>query len=395
MALSIDVRKLYGYLSMAAFLLLFPGFFIYHYLVARTYIPPILGGFFGTVASILILPLVLTYFKAKTSKTDRVSSIFFLLLLLNFAISIFNYLYSELYGWEYEMFLWSMSGILFNLVTYFIGYGLSIDKSIRYLISSFLIMTIIVISNIGDMGIFFVQQEAGDLAEYVASYQGFARSLVAVVLILTAYYWRKSNVFYFVVVLGLLSLFLNGARTEFAAYAATLIFVLVINYQKFYKSIIEITFFISIGLAAYIYGSDMLNESRMFQLLDIRSSDSAEARLQLFYNGLNIIIDNPIFGGYGEYVQFSGVGSYPHNIISAWVNLGIVGFIGYISMFIAMWFVVIKRRNTLINNVEFHVFLFFLIYVSITLLISKEYSDMFIGFLIGFYSRYRQASRAN
>jgi O-antigen ligase len=169
----------------------------------------------------------------------------------------------------------------------------------------------------------------------------------------------------------------------------------VINYQKFYKSIIEITFFISIGLAAYIYGSDMLNESRMFQLLDIRSSDSAEARLQLFYNGLNIIIDNPIFGGYGEYVQFSGVGSYPHNIISAWVNLGIVGFIGYISMFIAMWFVVIKRRNTLINNVEFHVFLFFLIYVSITLLISKEYSDMFIGFLIGFYSRYRQASRAN
>lgn len=390
MALSVDARKLYRHLSMVAFLLLFPGFFVYHYLVARSYLPPFLGGFFGVVAAVLFIPLLALYFKTKVGGLDRVSILFFLLILLNLTISVLNYWYGELYGLADEMLVWSLSGILFNLVAYLISYSLDVRRLIKYLVPSFLLMVLVVVFNVGDLGIFYIKQEAGEAAESVATYQGFARSLVAVSLIVTAYYWRSSAFFYFFAATGLLALFLNGARTEFALFLVTLLSALILFFSKSYKSIVEVLFFILIGAFAYIFGSDMLPESRMFQLLDIGSSSSAESRALLLDNGLKIIYENPILGGYGEYVQLGGIGSYPHNIISAWVNLGAIGILGYASMFIAMWFVFLKNRTAHKNMIEFKVFLFFLTYISMALLFSKDYSYLFVGFLVGIYSRYRQ-----
>jgi hypothetical protein len=126
----------------------------------------------------------------------------------------------------------------------------------------------------------------------------------------------------------------------------------------------------------------------MLEIFDLSNSTSHLARELLFENGLDIISNNLIFGSYGAYTDIDGIGSYPHNLTSAWVNLGILGFILYIVIIANLWIYTIwaflKKRT---SSAEFNVFFLFLVYVSLALYSSKDYSYMLVGFLIGLRSR--------
>jgi len=109
------------------------------------------------------------------------------------------------------------------------------------------------------------------------------------------------------------------------------------------------------------------------------------------------IQDNPIFGDYGSYVQYGtvkGIGSYAHNVASAWVNLGLLGFILYISAICIALYQVMKiffsrRYRDVVSTMTY----VFSIAIIISLLFSKNYSFMLFGLMVGLTSRFEKMNK--
>lgn len=390
MNLKISTNKLYNNLTTISFFLLFPGFFFYHFSVSRGYIPAFLGGYFGNI-SIIILPILFFLFAKKyINKLYLIDKIFFLLMSLWLFIAFVNYSFGWLHGFSSDVFIWSVSGVLFNVVCYLIAIKLDVVEHSKKLLLLFLILVGMVLFNIGDLGIFYVAQEFESEAGQIASYQGFARSLFVMSLLLTGLYWEKSKIIYFVIFASLIGLFFNGARSEFAAYAVGLISIsLIYSFKSPSFGFKMLSLFICLMALVY-YFIDVLPDSRMFQLLDIGSASSFIARMDLQSYSIALIKKNPIIGDYGGYVDIGGVGSYAHNIISSWVNLGLLGFLCYVLIFSFMWVVAIKKLFTHMHLIDFRIFLFFLVCVTVLVLFAKDYSYMLIGFLIGLFFKYRK-----
>ena len=196
--------------SFTALILLFPGFFVYHYAVGKGFISPFLGGYFGNVSVALVIPLILAQWRNLSRSHDSTTKLFCFTLFLIATISFWNYLNRNPDGWHEEMFEWSIAGVLFNIVCYLIGRGLSINWIAGVVLILFGLMVGLVLVGKGDAGMFYVRRDAGTSVESVATYQGFGRSLAVVALFLSAAYWKDRMLFMPIVVCGFISLFFNG-----------------------------------------------------------------------------------------------------------------------------------------------------------------------------------------
>lgn len=377
-------------LSQYSFILLFPGFFFYHYAVGKLYIYPILGGYFGVVSIVLCFMFYGFGWKDLIFKLNPVSILFYFILSLIFIYSISNYLMGNPRGYVGEVFLWSLTGIIFNLVMFAIARYLNFEK-IRLYVFFLILMFLIVILNINSAGVFYIKLDAEeDVVDSLATYQGFARSLVVISLITSAYYFRESGWFYIVTIISLVALFLNGARTEFALYLISVLFVFIFFIAKDVSILLKGFLLISILFVGIAIFGDYIPHSRMMELSSIFSSSSGEARNQLFSFALSEVfssLQNVLIGSYGSYTAIGGVGSYPHNLFSAWINLGIIGFFAYLVLIFLLWlFAIIWYKNR--SNLRLYkVYLTFLIYITLALIFSKDYSYMLVGFIVGIYSQ--------
>ncbi len=378
-------------LANSAFLLLFPGFFFYHFAIARGFIPPFLGGYFGVVAVLYFLPLTFAFLKYRPLNFNN--KIFLLFLLINFytlTVVVYNFILGEPRGYSNDMVVWSMSGLLFNLVAFLIGRQIDFVKLLNINFFALILMLIIVVLNVGEQGIFYVKIDAVD-ESLVATYQGFARSIVFVSLILTGSFIENPKKIAITFFLCFLALFLNGSRTEFALYIASSLIIYFLYVFKSFKGailFIAIMFFLII-LTSFLI--DAYPESRMLQLFFLQESSSFIARSELNAYGWSLVSDNPLMGNYGMYVNLGGVGNYPHNLFSAWVNLGAVGLLLYFALF----FLLLKSAFLgFIKNPEnrtYHIFLIFTLFTVASVIFSKDYSDMTIGFLVGIFYNWKKS----
>lgn len=383
-------QKIYQQFSFFGFLILFPGFFVYHFCIAKGYIPPVLGGYFGVMATLLVFPLFILNFKVVINPRVFVVKIFFLICFLIFFVSVINFVLSKPNFYAKDMFVWSVSGVLFNLVAFLVAKSAFSKKGVKLLFLFLVSMFFIVVANIGSSGIFYLKGEAGDVSGIVSTYQGFARSIVVVLLVLTAFYFQRSYLFFVIFFVGIVMLFLNGSRTEFAVYCATVLFVYALYSLNSIKRQIGFLILILVFLLGVIYGMSYFPESRMFQLLNIMDSSSAQARFELMGFGLELISESPLLGDYGAYTVLGGIGYYPHNLLSAWVNLGIFGFILYLMALFLMWrdaFLGFVKGHK--NEFKYQIFIMFLAFVTISFFVSKDYSYMLFGLLVGFHYQYK------
>lgn len=375
-------------LATLSFLLLFPGYFLYHYAVGRAYILPVLGGYFGIVAALLLVPLAISNLKLVVKNFDLPVLIFFFIILLTFIVTFTHYAAAYPIKFYEEMFVWSISGAVFNLVCFFLATRLDIHRVAKYGYWLIFLMVSIVISNIGDRGIFYLKAEADNLSDIVSGYQGFARSIVVTLLITCAYYFNRGIRFYSLVIFGLFGLFFNGARTEFILYIFVLVLIKFFYSIRSFKALLNLLLLITISVFVVVISIDYLPDSRMLLLLDFSSGSSGEIRWRQIVFALEKISQNPILGDYGSYVELGSVGSYPHNVLSAWLNLGLVGFFLYIVLFMALWITVLYDFLNKKNDEYFKIFLFFLVFVTVALIVSKNHSYMLVGLLVGFYVQY-------
>lgn len=382
-------------LAHMAFVLLFPGFFFYHYMVGTGLIPPVLGGYFGVLSLALVLPLLLVSLKRSFAKANTILYVYYAILILILVVSSLNYAFLVPHGYVDEMYTWSLGGVLFNLVSFYIAMNMELHRADRKIYLFLLTaMFVVVILNVGQYGIFYIRYESGELAASVATYQGFARSIVALLLLLTAMTFQRGPVFYLVFAIGLVALFFNGARTEFVLYVLSFVFLFLVYSTVSFRRALAFMLFLSLSISVLYMVVDYLPESRMLKLANIAESSSAQSRFEKFEYGVNQVVEKPLFGNYGSYTQLGGVGSYPHNILSAWVNLGLSGFLLYVALFVLLWFEAYKGFVAGYRHwIEYKVFLIFLVYVTSALLVSKDYSYLLTGLMMGFYYKYAVTRR--
>jgi hypothetical protein len=129
-----------------------------------------------------------------------------------------------------------------------------------------------------------------------------------------------------------------------------------------------------------------LPDNRILELLDLSQSTSANKRHHLTVYAKHTIAAHPLLGDYASYA----LGYYSHNVLSAWVDLGLFGFVYLLAitalpavpMFFKEYFAG-RRRPEFIHG-------FALACVTVLLLISSHYfTDMLIGATLGAYVQYR------
>ena len=133
----------------------------------------------------------------------------------------------------------------------------------------------------------------------------------------------------------------------------------------------------------------VLPDNRTLELLDLSHSSSAGLRHQLTEQALASIGRHPLLGEYGNYEP----GLYAHNLLSAWVDLGLLGFAALLALLIyplthlAIHGYLLGGRTS-----RDHRYLLAWSLLTSTLLLlclSHFFSDMLIGAALGAYARYR------
>jgi hypothetical protein len=370
----------------SAFFLLFPGFFYYHTLLGTGTTGAFLGGYFSPVSLVYMLPLAVVYYKRLRRDPCRLS-------LIDMHYGLFNAYFVAVIvvnaaaGASPAIVAHHLAGILF-MVNTFILFSLIDFNHRQFLLmglASLAAMSAIVFT-FSVNGVFFLGALgiAKD-ADSLATYQGFSRSYLMTILPVLAH-TRSLPLRLILYASGAATLFVNTARSEFAA----LLFAIPI--VEFYFSRHKLIFLGLAVVSTLLISAHMdeiiaaLPDNRILELLDLSQSTSANKRHHLTVYAEHTIAAHPLLGDYASYT----LGYYSHNVLSAWVDLGLFGFVYLLAltalpavpMFFKEYFAG-RRRPEFIHG-------FALACVTLLLLISSHYfTDMLIGATLGAYSQYR------
>lgn len=370
----------------AAFFLLFPGFFYYHTLLGTGTTGAFLGGYFSPVSVVFVLPLALTYRRRMRSDPRRLSGID-----LHYGVFMSYFVavvaVNAVAGANPAIVVNHLGCILFMVNAFvmfsFIDFG---HRQFRIMAFVSLAAMSAIAFSFSVNGVFYlgalgIAQDADSLA----TYQGFARSYLMTILPLVAY-TRSTPLRLLLYATGAATLFVNTARSEFAA----LLFAIPII--EFYFSRHKMVFIMVAILVVILIAMHMdeivaaLPDNRILELLDLSQSTSANKRHHLTVYARQTIAAHPLLGDYASYAP----GYYSHNVLSAWVDLGVFGFVYLLAITtvpaVPMFFkeyLAGRRRPEFIHG-------FALASVTLLLLISSHsFSDMLIGATLGAYSQYR------
>ncbi|WP_426101987.1 hypothetical protein [Massilia sp. TSP1-1-2] len=377
-------------LVQLAFLLLFPGFFFYQTLLGLGMIRAYLGGYFSIVALAFTLPLVFFYYIALkrhrnfVSRFDLVHVMFIgyvvLVLVMNFVaganpIIVQRYVQSLVFCVDLY--------IIFRLI------DIHDKKFILMATASLAVMSAITI-HFSINGFFYLQalNDAKD-PDSLATYQGFARSYIYTFMIVISL-TKFTSARLFLYGLAITTLFLNGARTEFSA--MLLLVPLLEFYHTRHKLYLTLPLiFVAIQFAANAGAiAALLPENRTLQLLDLSHSSSAVARDHLTSNALRTISQNPIFGDFASYPD----GHYAHNILVAWVDFGLIGFLAFSAILLWAAFRLFSDGFFLkARSAEFVLACSFVCATILWVVAAKSIPDMSVGAALGAFARYRYVRR--
>lgn len=263
---------------------------------------------------------------------NRIDLLFFLLCVFVLIWAVIYKVFGNEYQTDPDIFYQSLSGVLIWGANYILFRGfVGVEGKKLWLFAMSAVMMLALVLMYQKEGVFIARQlvdgtEAGD-GGVVASYQGFSRSAVMVLFILLASFSRKWLLPAYLS--GLSLLFLLSARSEFGGFlvAGFVVMFMRIGFSRFLL-FASPAFFLGVFMLSDV-ATEFAGTSRIFRLLDWKSDTSLEARIGLNSNAWQSIREHPFLGDYGSYVASGGIGDYAHNMLSAWVDFGLIGFIGF------------------------------------------------------------------
>lgn len=373
------------FICNAAFLALFPGFFFYHTLLGTGTTGAFLGGYFSPVSLLFLLPLASVLLR-RFRRIPR--HIFGIEIHLNAFLTYFFVV----------IVMQAVAGANMPIVTnhvlsiLFIGNAFIIFSTIDFASNAFRIMGLITLGAMSIIafsysvnGVFYLGAigVAKD-ADSMATYQGFARSYLVTFLAVIAF-TRSLPLRLVLYSTGAATLYVNTARSEFAALLFS-IPLLEFYYSRHKILFVMIAAFIVILLNFYIDQLiAALPDNRILELLDLSQSTSANKRHHLSVHAMQTIAAHPLLGDYASYTP----GYYSHNVLSAWVDLGLFGFI-YLNALLVFPAIPMFLREYFSGRYNGNFILgFSLVCCTLLLLITSHYfTDMLIGATVGAYVQY-------
>lgn len=373
-----------------AILLLFPGFFFYHTLLGVGKISAFFGGYFSEMTVVLILPMLFSYLNqikknpSLLSKTD----LYFAMFTAYFAtIVTINY-----FGGAHIAVIQNHLRVIAYYFVLFIAFKLAdFDNALfKLLLTSSLVAMSVIIFTFSVNGTFYLAaQNLTKTSEGIATYQGFSRSyLVTLIIVLSSVKslrWRAS-----IYAMAAPALYVNGARSEFVA--ALFMFPIIEFYRSRHKlnALIPLALIFALVAFNFTYIISLLPSNRILELLDLSQSTSANARYNLNAQAVNTIFANPVLGDYASYVP----GDYAHNIWAAWVDLGLFGFLYFLSLLIIPEASLLSDGFLRKTKSDGFLLVFCLLSITIFLLFtSHTFTDMTTSAALGAYANYRAGRR--
>lgn len=335
--------------ARAGFVLLFPGYFAYHYAISRGWIPAFAGGLFGittlglaAVAAAAAPWIVGTQVQRGGGLAIAIGA----LLALVLSWSTVQLLLAPtstavLAGWTE-----AMRTVVAWTAMLFVGRFLPFEDvdAARRGRWWFALVTLgvahAIISSGSLLGGFLAFAEfEGDAVQ--SSYQGIGRSILVTAIVVMAQL-KGDGARLLVLGLGVLLLASIGSRSELAALVALfgLVGMLAIVTRR------RVTLFFGlaiIGVALAAILAPVIAESRIGELLDLASSSSWQARQELTRLATERIGRSPLLGDFEYYQRDIGSGGYSHNILSAWTNYTVLGIALYAGVTLVCLMSAVRR----------------------------------------------------
>lgn len=371
--------------ATTAFFALFPGFFFYHTLLGTGSIGAVLGGYFSPISLVFVVPLAAILYKR-----CRRSSRYFEMIERHYAAFIAYFLLviacNSIGGANPTIVINHLLCIMFMLNTFIIFSVIDFSSHVFRIaaIAALAAMTSIAFSysvnGVFYLGALGIAKDSDSLA----TYQGFARSYLVTFLPVIAF-TRSLLLRLALYSIALATLFINTARSEFVAV------IFVIPIIEFYFSKQKLLFILAAVLAFALLKLYMdqlmeaLPDNRVLELMDLSHSTSANKRHHLSEHAMQTIAAHPLLGDYASYAP----GYYSHNILSAWVDLGLFGFL-YLNAILILPAVPMFLREYFTNRRNGSFILGFSLVCCTTLLLltSHYFTDMLIGATLGVYAQY-------
>lgn len=372
-------------LSKYSLLILFPGFFIYHSMVAMSFIPAFLGGYFSLMSVALLG--IYAFFSLFINKIRKELLLpYFVFIFWFVMVSIFYFLGDKPTN-DYILYQWSLIAIISNIICFCIFSNLNLNGKIkRSLIFSLCLMVVIILLNIDSSGRFLLAVSDNDS---VASYQAFGRSLLVVgfITFILTQGWSR----FLIVVLSIFALYFNTARSEFVCFIIAIVlyygldFLIKRNSLNKYINLFLIIVIVSGGI--YFMKQITFDDlNRTAQLIDISNSSSFAGRKELQDYAVNSIVNNIFFGNYGYYMERFGKGGYVHNALSILADFGLFAFIFYVFSVVYLWiYSIVQFFKMSSDNHYIKLLLLCSTCLLIVMITSKDYSYMFLGIVSGIY----------
>jgi len=394
MMISIGFRSQDGHMRMRsgspvaifAFFLMFPGFFVYHTLVGKGHIPAVMGGYSTSIAA-LMLPLLAAAY-ARHALRDRggrslIDAVFFLFVIYFAALVGFNLLS----GADPAIGIPHLASAVQFLSIFMVVKLVDLtSRAFRVAAPAFVgLLTAIVFLN-SPGGVFNVAPVDLHLSgDKVADYQGYAFVYVVLVLFFVATL-RSAASRMLVYAVAVPALFLNGARSEFIA------FLLVLVLTEFYRARRKDVFALAMaGLVAVMLLSvgllvELYPENRVLLLLGFDSDGSVVERARMLRMAWETMGESPILGAYASYPE----GEYAHNILSAWVDLGLFGFLLFASLLLVPAVELLRDFRARAREPFYALTLSVFAFAVLLFLSSKNFTYQMFPVAIALYSRYRR-----
>lgn len=390
-----DKSLLFNSIADWCYGIVFLGFVTYQILVFNEIVANFLGGSF-TLLLTATFPLLL--YQTIRHRSEQIPLNFLRYLWYIFLLNFIVYL---IYGYIADVnpiiLISNSLALLRFFVMYYIFLEINVDSKAVKNISLIVLMLVFAVVFLSPASIHSNVLEFDDnLLSSSNAFQVDYQTMGALVLIASFIVSEGAKFPYRILIflITFLALLGCGARFELVAFIVCVIFreLKLLGGVRFFMNSILISMITSIIYLTFYLTSNTLKFSEGFRIFQIVEDGSIGDRWDLFLAAAKTIENNFLFGNYASYEP----GAYAHNIISAWVDAGLFGFLILLSIYFSAIYIAFHYYFK--PRVVFLSFPFMIVIISVLAAIfSKHYTNMYlpimIGAVVGYFRRHGEFRR--
>lgn len=367
---------------VGAFFFYTVGFYVYSLLVFYG-MPAFLRGFLVIGASICIPILALPYFKVLLHPASRrmIDAITWLMLAYFLAWLLAVDAQSshpvEFRGYLGTIISWTMLFMLGRLVPV-CGEGLT-----RSALIVFVMLFVLTLANT-ESGAFTPAQAPA----IYATYQAYAVVLSIVTFVLL-YKIKDDILLAMIAVTAIISFAILGSRSELVAMVFSSL--IIANLRRISAAVIALQIF----AASILFGAYILLTStgwnRFVNFVSEGAESTLSARADANARALTAILIHPFSGDFGGYAA----GLYAHNLLSVWVDFGIIGFGLYALLLLASLFGLLLGVPSPFQGPKNVVVIALWAFCALLLVFTKSGSYFVVPFVMGLIATHLSIANPN